>query len=73
MGRKGGNQQGEKESDESHCVPGVPQKGKLALQHHGGFKNGKYSAASSLVQFRNISIKELKSKRKKITTLLKAN
>ena len=54
-------------------LPGVPQKGKLALQHHGGFKNGKYSAASSLVQFRNISIKELKSKRKKITTLLKAN
>jgi hypothetical protein len=54
-------------------LPGVPEKGKLALQHHGGFKNGKYSPASSLVQFRNISIKELKSKRKKITTLLEAN
>ena len=41
-------------------LPGVPEKGRIALQHHGGFKNGKYSPASSLVQFRDISIKELK-------------
>jgi hypothetical protein len=40
-------------------LPGVPEKGRLALQHHGGFKDDKYSPASSLVQFRNISIKEL--------------
>jgi hypothetical protein len=40
-------------------LPGVPEKGALALQHHGGFKDGKYNAASSLFQFRNISIKEL--------------
>lgn len=40
-------------------LPGVPAKGKLGLQHHGGFKNGAYTPASSLVQFRNISIKEL--------------
>jgi hypothetical protein len=40
-------------------LPGIPEKGPLALQHHGGFKDGKYSPASSLVQFRNISIKEL--------------
>ena len=40
-------------------LPGVPETGRLALQHHGGFKDGKYSPASSLVQFRNISIKEL--------------
>jgi hypothetical protein len=40
-------------------LPGLPEKGPLALQHHGGFKDGKYNAASSLVQFRNISIKEL--------------
>lgn len=40
-------------------LPDVPEKGRLALQHHGGFKNGKYSPASSLMQFRNISIKEL--------------
>jgi hypothetical protein len=42
-------------------LPGIPEKGALALQHHGGFKDGKYSPASSLVQFRNISIKELPS------------
>ena len=41
-------------------LPGVPAKGKIALQHHGGMKNGEYSPASSLVQFRNIFIKELK-------------
>lgn len=40
-------------------LPGIPEKGALALQHHGGFKDGEYSPASSLVQFRNISIKEL--------------
>jgi hypothetical protein len=44
---------------ENAQLPGIPEKGKLALQHHGGFKDGKYSPASSLVQFRNISIKEL--------------
>jgi len=42
-------------------LPGVPKKGRLAFQHHGGFLNGKYSPASSLVQFRNISIRELKN------------
>jgi hypothetical protein len=40
-------------------LPGLPATGPLALQHHGGFKDGKYNPASSLVQFRNISIKEL--------------
>ncbi|MBG88172.1 MAG: hypothetical protein CMO80_14895 [Verrucomicrobiales bacterium] len=40
-------------------LPGVPAKGKLALQHHGGMRNGEYSPASSLVQFRNIYVKEL--------------
>ena len=40
-------------------LPGVPARGAIALQHHGGFRDGKYLAASSLVQFRNISIKEL--------------
>jgi len=40
-------------------LPGVAARGRLALQHHGGWKDGKYSPASSLVQFRNISIKEL--------------
>ena len=40
-------------------LPGVPSKGRIALQHHGGFRNGKYDPASSLVQFRNVYIKEL--------------
>lgn len=41
-------------------LPGVPEKGRIALQHHGGLqKNGEYSPASSLMQFRNIKIKEL--------------
>ncbi len=39
-------------------LPGVPEKGPIALQHHGGMKNGVMSAASSLIQFRNIYIKE---------------
>lgn len=42
-------------------LPGVPASGRLGLQHHGGKnpKTGELSAASSLIQFRNISIKEL--------------
>jgi hypothetical protein len=49
---------GKKVIDEAE-LPGLPAKGALALQHHGGFKDGKYDSASSLVQFRNILIKEL--------------
>ena len=40
-------------------LPGLPATGPLAFQHHGGWKDGKYNPASSLVQFRNVSIKEL--------------
>ena len=40
---------------ENAHLPGVPERGPIALQHHGG---GKPHPASSLVQFRNISIKE---------------
>jgi hypothetical protein len=29
------------------------------LQHHGGFKDGKYTGPPSLVQFRNIRIKPI--------------
>lgn len=41
--------------------PGLNVKGKIGLQHHGGInpKTGKLKGASSLVQFRNIWIKEL--------------
>jgi hypothetical protein len=40
-------------------LPDIPARGAIALQHHGQFKDGKYNGASSLVQFRNISIREL--------------
>jgi hypothetical protein len=39
-------------------LPGIPPRGPLALQHHGARKDGDWGA--SLVQFRNIYIKELK-------------
>jgi len=46
---------------ENARLVGVPKEGPIALQHHGGYneKTGEYNAASSLVQFRNIYIKEL--------------
>jgi hypothetical protein len=48
---------------ENAHLPGVPEQGKLALQHHGGRNaDGTYKPASSLVQFRNIWIKELTSR-----------
>ena len=42
-------------------LPGVPQQGPIALQHHGTFdvKSGKWTGPPSIVQFRNIWIKEL--------------
>lgn len=40
-------------------LPGVPERGRLALQHHGNMVNGEWTSSPSLVQFRNISIKEL--------------
>ena len=41
--------------------PGMAEKGPIGLQHHGGIneETGKLRGASSLVQFRNIRIKEL--------------
>jgi len=45
---------------ENAQLPGIPDKGRIGLQHHGGKnpKTGEMSPASSLIQFRNISIKE---------------
>ena len=42
-------------------MPGVGTKGPIVLQHHGGYnaKNKTWSSASALIQFRNLSIKEL--------------
>ena len=46
---------------EDALMPGIPESGPIGLQHHGGIdKNtGEYDGASSLIQFRNIWIKEL--------------
>lgn len=46
---------------EDALVPGLPERGPIALQHHGGVnrKTGKLSPASSLVQFRNLWIRPL--------------
>lgn len=43
---------------ENAQLPGAPESGPIGLQHHGGMTNGVYSPASSLMQFRNISIVE---------------
>ncbi|MFC2090574.1 DUF1080 domain-containing protein [Bacteroidota bacterium] len=40
-------------------LPGIPEKGKIALQHHGNKKDGEWVGPPALVQFRNIYIKEL--------------
>ena len=40
-------------------LPEIPERGPVVLQHHGGMKNGQLSAASSLIQFRNIWIKSI--------------
>ena len=39
-------------------LPGVPERGPIALQHHGEKKDGVWVSPPSLVQFRNISINE---------------
>jgi hypothetical protein len=40
-------------------LPGIPSRGRIGLQHHGSKRNGEWTSAPSLVQFRNISIREL--------------
>ncbi len=40
-------------------LPGLPREGPIGLQHHGRIENGKYLGPPSLLQFRNIFIKEL--------------
>ena len=40
-------------------LPGLPAKGRIGLQHHGGKKDGQWVSPPSLVQFKNIYIKEL--------------
>ena len=40
-------------------LPGVPERGPIALQHHGHKVDGEWASSPSLVQFRNIYIREL--------------
>ena len=49
---------GEKVISEAQ-LPGVPARGPIMLQHHGGKKGGVWVSPPSLVQFRNIMIREM--------------
>jgi Domain of Unknown Function (DUF1080) len=40
-------------------LPGIAARGPIALQHHGSKKGGVWTSPPSLVQFRNLSIKEM--------------
>ncbi len=40
-------------------IPNLPPRGAIALQHHGSKTDGRWTSPPSLVQFRNIMIKEL--------------
>jgi len=40
-------------------LPGLPERGPVGLQHHGSKENGEWRSPPSLVQFRNIYVKEL--------------
>ena len=40
-------------------LPGVPARGRIALQHHGAGRDGAWTSPPSLVQFRNIFIRQL--------------
>jgi hypothetical protein len=45
---------------ENAQLPGIPAEGPVGFQHHGGKdKDGNYDNAASLVQFRNVFIREL--------------
>ncbi|MDQ3624921.1 MAG: DUF1080 domain-containing protein [Verrucomicrobiota bacterium] len=40
-------------------IPGLPARGRIGLQHHGGQKEGQWTSPPALLQFDNIYIKEL--------------
>ena len=40
-------------------LPGIAARGPIALQHHGSKKGGVWTSPPSLVQFRNLAIKEM--------------
>lgn len=43
-------------------LPGIAPRGTIALQHHGALRNGKWAGPPSLVQFKNIYVKELQKR-----------
>jgi hypothetical protein len=43
-------------------IPNLPPRGRIGLQHHGGKRNGKWDGPPSLIQFKNIFVKELSSR-----------
>jgi hypothetical protein len=43
----------------SATIPELELKGRLGLQHHGGRRNGVWTGPPSLIQYKNIFIKEL--------------
>jgi hypothetical protein len=45
---------------ENAQLPGIPERGPIALQHHGAKRDGEWTSPPALVQFRNISIRELR-------------
>ncbi|MEX1241940.1 MAG: DUF1080 domain-containing protein [Cyclobacteriaceae bacterium] len=44
---------------ENALLPDLPENGRIGLQHHGSKRNGEWVSPPSLVQFRNIYIKEI--------------
>lgn len=44
---------------ENALLPGLPESGRIGLQHHGSKRDGEWVSPPSLVQFRNIYIKEI--------------
>lgn len=40
-------------------LPGLPPRGRIALQHHGASEGGNWTSPPSLVQFRNLYVREL--------------
>jgi hypothetical protein len=41
-------------------IPDLPARGRIAFQHHGSKRDGKWTSPPALVQFKNIYVKELK-------------
>jgi hypothetical protein len=40
-------------------IPDLPARGRIGLQHHGGKRDGKWNSPPSLLQFKNIFVREL--------------